>query len=46
MNCPEFEQIVTELARGPDERSSGRDAVVMMRFATLSSTCIGTRFRR
>ena len=26
MNCPEFEQIVTELARGPSEQRSNRDA--------------------
>ena len=31
MNCPEFEQIVTELARGPNEQSSGRDALVHAR---------------
>lgn len=31
MNCLEFEQIVTELARGPDEQSSGRDALVHAR---------------
>ena len=31
MNCPEFEQIVTELARGTNEQSSGRDALVHAR---------------
>ena len=31
MNCPEFEQIVTELARGANEHSSDRDALVHAR---------------
>ncbi len=31
MNCPDFEQIVTELARGSNEQSSGRDALVHAR---------------
>ncbi len=31
MNCTEFEQIVTDLARGPNKQSSGRDALVHAR---------------